>query len=88
MNKRTNPTARRIDGWKSAQSMRNYGLFLTPPAGEGIRAREPGIHEGVSLHFLSDYFENATMVRPGWKPSIPFDQGLADTVSCYSEAGK
>ena len=24
----------------------------------------------------------------GWEPSIPFDRGLAETVRCYSEAGK
>jgi hypothetical protein len=68
--------------------MHDYGPFLTPPAGKGIRARELGIHEGACLRFLSDYFEDAAIVRPGWKPSIPFGQGLTETVRCYTEADK
>ena len=88
MNKRTNPTGRGIDGQESAQSMGDYGPFLTAPAGKGMRARGSGIHEAVSMHFLSDYFENAATVSSGWKAPIPFGQGLTETVRCYTEAGK
>jgi hypothetical protein len=88
MNKRSNPTGRGIDGWKSAQSMRDYGPFLTPPAGKGIRARGPGIHEGMSLDFFGYYFENAAIVSSGWKASIPFVKGQVETVRCYAQAGK
>jgi O-antigen/teichoic acid export membrane protein len=54
---------------------------LTPPAGKGIRLLELGIHESASLHFLSDYFENAAIVSSGWKPSISFGRGLAE-IAC------
>jgi hypothetical protein len=86
MKKRINPTARGIDDWKYAHAITNYETLFAPPAGKGIRARGPGIQEGMSLHFSSDYFEKAATVSSCWKPSIPFGQGL--TVRCYTEAGK
>jgi hypothetical protein len=86
MNRRRNPTGRGIDDWKSAELMHDYGPFLTPPAGKGIRLLELGIHESASLHFLSDYFENAAIISSGCKPLIPFGQGLRGTVRRYSEA--
>jgi hypothetical protein len=85
MNRRTNPTGRGIDGWNSSQSMSDYRALLTPSAGKGIRAPGPGIHEGKSLHFLSGYFANAAIVSSGWKPSIPFGQGLTETVRCTED---
>ncbi len=86
MKKRTNPTGRGTDNWKFAHVMPKYETLFSPLINKGMRLLGPGIREGMSLHSLCDYFENAALVRSGWKPSIPFIQGL--TVRCYTEASK
>ena len=37
---------------------------------------------------MSGYFANAANFSSDWKPPLPFDNGLAETVRCYTEAGK
>jgi len=86
MKKRTNPTSRGIDDWKSARVMPKYETFFSRPINKGVRLHGPGIREDMSLRSLSDYYGDAGIVSSGWKPSIPFGQDL--TVRCYTEAVK
>lgn len=83
-----NPTGYGIDDWESAHLMPNSEPFFSPLVGRGITLLKLGIREGASLRFWRDYFEYIAIVRPGWKPSIPFAKGIADTLRCYTEAAK
>ena len=57
-----NPTGYGIHEGKAAHLMPNYEPFFAPLVGKKIRLLELGIHEGASLRFWRDYFENATIV--------------------------
>ena len=47
---------------KVTSLMKNYESFFAPLVGQAISLLELGVHNGASLRFWRDYFENATIV--------------------------
>lgn len=62
MNKSINTEGYGIHEGKARHLMPSYEPFFAPLVGKGITLLELGIHEGASLRFWHDYFENATIV--------------------------